>query len=69
MGLDMGADDYITISPKGISRIKSVLRRYNKEDDSNKIIKLNNLIINTLEAKVYKNGQEVNLTALGTVYY
>jgi len=67
MGLDMGADDYIT-KPfrlrELISRIKSVLRRYNKEDDSNKIIKLNNLIINTLEAKVYKNGQEVNLTAL-----
>ena len=66
MGLDMGADDYIT-KPfrlrELISRIKSVLRRYNK-DDSNKIIEINNLKINTNEAKVYKNGEEVNLTAL-----
>lgn len=67
MGLDMGADDYIT-KPfrlrELISRIKSVLRRYNKEDDSSIFIEINNLRINTLEAKVYKNGKEVNLTAL-----
>lgn len=67
MGLDMGADDYIT-KPfrlrELISRIKSVLRRYNKEDDSSIIIEINKLRINTLEAKVYKNGKEVNLTAL-----
>jgi two-component system, OmpR family, response regulator VicR len=67
MGLDIGADDYIT-KPfrlrELISRIKSVLRRYNKEDDSSIIIEINKLRINTLEAKVYKNGKEVNLTAL-----
>lgn len=67
MGLDIGADDYIT-KPfrlrELISRIKSVLRRYNKEDDSSIFIEINNLRINTLEAKVYKNGKEVNLTAL-----
>jgi len=67
MGLDIGADDYIT-KPfrlrELISRIKSVLRRYNKEDDSSIFIEINNLRINTLEAKVNKNGKEVNLTAL-----
>lgn len=67
MGLDIGADDYIA-KPfrlrELISRIKSVLRRYNKEDDSSIFIEINNLRINTLEAKVYKNGKEVNLTAL-----
>jgi two-component system response regulator VicR len=71
MGLDMGADDYIT-KPFRIrellSRIKSVLRRYSKHHDSLKqqkaVIDFNNLRINTLEAKVYKNGTEVPLTAL-----
>ena len=72
MGLDIGADDYITKPfqlKELISRIKSVLRRYNKEDDSNKIIKLNNLIINTLKTKVYKNGQKSTLLPWSTVYY
>lgn len=66
MGLDMGADDYIT-KPFRIrellSRIKSVLRRYNKvQTPSN--FELENVRINTLEGKVYKNGNEVLLTAL-----
>ncbi|MBW8348484.1 response regulator transcription factor [Bacillus sp. IITD106] len=67
MGLDMGADDYIT-KPFRIrellSRIKSVLRRYNKQAQSKMLIELDNIKINTLEGKVYKNGVEVILTAL-----
>lgn len=67
MGLDMGADDYIT-KPFRIrellSRIKSVLRRYNKQAQSQSNIELENIRINTLEGKVYKNGDEVLLTAL-----
>ncbi len=71
MGLDMGADDYIT-KPFRIrelaSRIKSVLRRYSKQTDNgseNKsILSLKDIQINTLEGKVYKNGNEVGLTAL-----
>ena len=67
MGLDMGADDYIT-KPFRIrellSRIKSVLRRYNKQAQTQTNIDLNNIRINTLEGKVYKNGEEVLLTAL-----
>ncbi|MDH6368638.1 DNA-binding response regulator [Paenibacillus sp. VTT E-133280] len=67
MGLDMGADDYIT-KPFRIrellSRIKSVLRRYNKQAQTQSIIELENIRINTLEGKVYKNGDEVLLTAL-----
>jgi two-component system, OmpR family, response regulator VicR len=69
MGLDMGADDYIT-KPFRIrellSRIKSVLRRYNKQTTTllKNNIDIENLRINTLEGKVYKNGEEVLLTAL-----
>ncbi|WP_069999133.1 response regulator transcription factor [Cellulosilyticum sp. I15G10I2] len=67
MGLDMGADDYIT-KPFRIrellSRIKSILRRYHKDSSQKTIFELNDVRIHTLDAKVYKKGVEVNLTAL-----
>lgn len=69
MGLDMGADDYIT-KPFRIrellSRIKSVLRRYSIQPpaQTNPIVQMKNIRIYTAEGKVYKNGQEVLLTAL-----
>lgn len=67
MGLDMGADDYIT-KPFRIrellSRIKTVLRRYNKQAQNSNIIKIDPIQINTLEGKVYKDEEEVFVTAL-----
>ncbi len=67
MGLEMGADDYIT-KPFRIrelnARIKTVLRRYKKNDGAKNIIELGALRINTMDAKIYKNGTEVMLTAL-----
>ncbi len=67
MGLDMGADDYI-IKPfrirELISRIKSVLRRYQKQGQGKSIIEIDDVMINTLEGKVYKNNREITLTAL-----
>lgn len=67
MGLDMGADDYIT-KPfrirELISRINSVLRRYHKDSTSKSIFEIRNIKINTLDAKVYKNDVEITLTAL-----
>lgn len=66
MGFDLGADDYIT-KPFRVKelmvRIKSVLRRYNKES-ADGIVKIRDLVINTNEAKVYKNNQEIILTAM-----
>ena len=44
-------------------RIKSVLRRYNKESNDG-IVKIRDLVIYTNEAKVYKNGTEIILTAM-----
>ena len=65
-GLGLGADDYIS-KPFRVKelmlRIKSVMRRYSKET-SDGIITINNLKINTNEAKVYKNGEEIVLTAM-----
>ncbi|WP_127483750.1 response regulator transcription factor [Paenibacillus ehimensis] len=67
MGLDMGADDYIT-KPFRIrellSRIKSVLRRYQKQPQARAIIAVDAIRINMLEGKVYKHGDEIPLTAL-----
>lgn len=65
MGLELGADDYISKPfrvKELIARIKSVLRRYNRE--SKGIIKIGNVLINTNKATVSKNGQEVILTAM-----
>ena len=67
MGLDMGADDYIT-KPfrirELISRIKSVMRRYQKQHPQKNVIDIGNIRIHTLEGKVYKNDEELVLTAL-----
>ena len=66
MGFDLGADDYIT-KPFRVKelllRIKSVLRRYNK-DFTDGTLKYKDLTVNTNEAKVYKGGKEVILTAM-----
>ncbi|MFE8700475.1 response regulator transcription factor [Cytobacillus sp. FJAT-54145] len=67
MGLDMGADDYIT-KPFRIrellSRIKSVLRRYNNQAQPKTVIDIHDIKINTLEGKVYKRDEEILVTAL-----
>jgi len=66
MGFELGADDYIS-KPFRVKelmlRIKSVMRRYSNET-SDGIIKINNLKINTNEAKVYKNNEEIILTPM-----
>lgn len=67
MGLDMGADDYIT-KPFRIrellSRIQSVLRRYQRQVKPNSVIEIDYIRVDTLRGKVFKNNEEVTLTAL-----
>ncbi|WP_444243991.1 response regulator transcription factor [Eubacterium sp.] len=66
MGFEFGADDYISKPfrlKELLVRIKSVLRRYNNET-ADGIIKFKDLTVNTNEAKVYKNGEEIILTAM-----
>lgn len=66
MGLDMGADDYITKPFKArelVSRIKTVLRRTSNQSESS-TINIHNITIDLKQAKVFKNGIDVMLTAL-----
>ena len=62
-GFDVGADDYIKkpIKPKVLtSRVKGLLRRVAKEEEQ-KTIQVGNLVINTAEYLVYKDGEELSL--------
>ena len=66
MGFDLGADDYIAKPfrlKELLARIKSVLRRYSKET-ADGIINIQNIRVNTNEARVFKNDEEVILTAM-----
>ncbi len=67
LGLDLGADDYIT-KPfrlrELISRIKAVLRRNQPAAAADHTLTCGEVTILTQQAKVLKNGQEVVLTAL-----
>ncbi len=66
MGLDLGADDYISKPfriKELLARIKSVLRRYSK-DSPDGIVSAGTIKVNTNEAKIYKNGTEIILTAM-----
>lgn len=63
-GLDMGGDDYITKPfriAELLSRIKAVLRRNSGQE---KVLNLQDLIIYSLKGKVYRNNQEIFLSAM-----
>ncbi|MDY3358778.1 MAG: response regulator transcription factor, partial [Clostridium celatum] len=69
LGLDMGGDDYVTkpIRVKElISRINAVLRRkgITNNKSSEEIIKSGSILIEPLKYKVYKNGVNIDLTAI-----
>jgi DNA-binding response OmpR family regulator len=69
LGLDLGADDYIT-KPfrlrELISRMKAVLRRPARRggDSGDRTLTCGDVTVFTQQAKAYKNGREVLLTAL-----
>lgn len=66
MGLELGADDYVT-KPfrirELITRIKTVLRRAGRNPAAD-MLTIGNISINVSQAKVYKNKSEIFLTAL-----
>ena len=66
MGLELGADDYISKPfriKELLARMKSVLRRC-KIDNPDWCVRIKNLEIRTGEAKVFKDGKEIILTAM-----
>ncbi len=67
MGLDIGADDYITKPFRVrelLSRLRTVLRRAGSPDENRDELHLGPIVINTKQAKVAKSGEDIQLTAL-----
>lgn len=69
MGLDMGADDYITKPFRVrelISRIKSIIRRYERSNNAGlgNRLQIKDITVDFGAGKVYKEGRELTLTAL-----
>ncbi|PRX31046.1 winged helix family two component transcriptional regulator [Orenia metallireducens] len=62
-GLDLGADDYLT-KPFAFAelraRIRALFRR--KLDESNNVLKIDNLVLDTITHKVTRAGKEIELT-------
>lgn len=66
-GLDMGADDYVNkpFRPRElVSRIKSVLRRYERGSSNQEQVIIGNLLVDLSKAAVFKGQQELFLSAL-----
>ena len=68
LGLEYGADDYMT-KPFNIlevkARIKTILRRaaQNTAPEDNKVIKVRDLVVNTVNRSVQLNDKDIRLTA------
>ena len=66
MGLDIGGDDYITKPFKlavFLSRINALLRRSNNFNQSDTQLTSNDIKIDLLQRKAYKNNNQLDLTA------
>ncbi|WBW97642.1 response regulator transcription factor [Oceanirhabdus sp. W0125-5] len=70
LGLDLGADDYITKPFRVrelVSRLRAALRRSNMKKESSEYIdriSSGNLILNLMERKLMKSGKEIFLTTM-----
>jgi len=68
LGLELGADDYITkpFSPRELqSRVRAVIRRTNSKTVQNgpSVVKVNDLEIDFNKFEILKNNEKINLTS------
>lgn len=65
IGLELGADDYITkpFSPREVvARVRTVLRRTKSQPDSGVVLKSGDLEIDREQYRVIRAGEDINLT-------
>jgi two-component system, OmpR family, alkaline phosphatase synthesis response regulator PhoP len=70
LGLDIGADDYLTkpfANRELLARVKALLRRTNTQnklfDQANKVIRIGDLVLNLVDQSLTQSDQEIPLTS------